>query len=108
MLTALPDHERDQRFFQYWTLKESFSKAKGMGLTLPLDLFSFYPSDNESWRITFTEPTEEAPSQWRFWLSQPTPQHVLAVSLHRRLRMEYSLTTFETVPFKKRAESKWI
>ncbi len=29
------------RFFEYWTLKESFSKANGAGLYIPLNLFNF-------------------------------------------------------------------
>ena len=38
-LTAAPSEERSALFFRYWTLKESFLKATGLGLTLPLDSF---------------------------------------------------------------------
>src|SRR6185436_18685723 len=40
-LRALPESAQRQRFFAYWTLKESYIKARGLGLRLPLDQFSF-------------------------------------------------------------------
>ncbi|MBU4010202.1 MAG: 4'-phosphopantetheinyl transferase superfamily protein, partial [Proteobacteria bacterium] len=41
-LYSVPEAERKQRFFTYWTLKESFVKAVGKGLSIPLDEFSFH------------------------------------------------------------------
>lgn len=32
---------RLKRFYQYWVLKESFTKAVGLGLSIPLNVFSF-------------------------------------------------------------------
>ncbi|MDR2023974.1 MAG: 4'-phosphopantetheinyl transferase superfamily protein [Hungatella sp.] len=34
--------DRIKRFYQYWVLKESFIKAVGKGLSIPLDKFSFH------------------------------------------------------------------
>src|SRR5439155_12126764 len=40
-LQASPPEQRAERFFYYWTLKESYIKAIGTGLSTPLDRFSF-------------------------------------------------------------------
>lgn len=44
-LAALPDAEAQSvLFFRYWTLKESFLKATGLGLQLPLNSFEIFLS----------------------------------------------------------------
>jgi 4'-phosphopantetheinyl transferase len=40
-LRALPPEAQPRRFLEYWTLKESYVKARAMGLSIPLDTFSF-------------------------------------------------------------------
>src|SRR5579872_2711510 len=40
-LRALPQAAQSERFFDYWTLKESYIKARGLGLALPLQGFGF-------------------------------------------------------------------
>ena len=45
-LRALPPERQKERFFEYWTLKEAYIKARGMGLSIPLGKFSFhYPHE---------------------------------------------------------------
>ena len=40
-IAAIPASEkRNELFFRYWTLKESFMKVTGLGMKLPLDSFS--------------------------------------------------------------------
>ncbi|WP_040951489.1 4'-phosphopantetheinyl transferase family protein [Gorillibacterium massiliense] len=46
-LLRLPNDERLSYFFTLWTLKESFIKAVGKGLSIPLRSFSFFPSADE-------------------------------------------------------------
>lgn len=45
-LQTLPTAEQKRGFFRYWTLKESLVKAKGEGMSVPLDSFSFRATKN--------------------------------------------------------------
>lgn len=55
-------------FFDFWTLKEAYIKARGMGLAIPLDSFSFLLSDPANPRIEFHEGCADQPGRWRFFL----------------------------------------
>jgi len=45
-IAAVSGEERNIRFYRYWTLKESFIKNLGRGLTLPLNQFGIQLSDD--------------------------------------------------------------
>jgi len=78
-LTQSPPGERGERFLSYWTLKEAYIKARGLGLSLALDGFSF-DLDAPSPRVSFTERCPDDPARWRFRQYRPTHEHKLAVA----------------------------
>lgn len=82
-LQALPFSERHELFFQYWTLKESYIKARGEGLKLPLDKINFSFHD-EGIKLELDESLEDSPNLWQFWQLRPTSEHLAAVCVHRR------------------------
>lgn len=65
-LERLSAAERDAAFLRFWTLKEAFIKARGMGLSLPLRRFAFSLAEDRPPAISFTGPDRSDPSDWQF------------------------------------------
>ena len=82
-LRALPEQAQEGRFFDYWTLKESYIKARGLGLPLPLDQFSFRLRRGDPIRISFDSALRDDPSGWQCWLLQPTATHRAALAVRK-------------------------
>jgi 4'-phosphopantetheinyl transferase len=78
-LSALQPSLQAERFFELWTLKESYIKARGMGLQIPLDSFSFALDDSEGIEFALADPRDRTAQRWHFWQLQPTPEHLVAV-----------------------------
>lgn len=85
--SGLPDN-RDDNFFQIWTLKESYIKARGMGLSIPLTSFEFVQRRKDEWRIRHISDVHLNPFRWRFWSWRTSPRYrcALAVRIDRHAR----------------------
>lgn len=84
-LLALPESARRRRFFELWTLKESYIKARGMGLALPLDGFSYAFRDGHAPSIAFSPAVPDAPEEWQFAQRDLTGAHLAAFAVRRGL-----------------------
>jgi 4'-phosphopantetheinyl transferase len=65
-LDALPAAARPHRALALWTLKEAYIKARGMGLSLPLDRISFLFDGPEAIRFQLDPAVDPDPARWRF------------------------------------------
>jgi len=83
-LRALPASLQEQRFLDLWTLKESYIKACGKGLAIPLDSFSFV-LENASVRIEFApqlqDELQDDPARWQFWQLRVGEAHLVGLAL---------------------------
>jgi 4'-phosphopantetheinyl transferase len=106
------------RFFDYWTLKEAYIKAWGLGLSIPLKDFSFSIADKaykhnsnflikNNINLDFAVHRDDNPSTWRNWLIYPTKaidekqQHRIALSLRAKKdnqNTHYTLRFFNSLP----------
>jgi 4'-phosphopantetheinyl transferase len=75
-----PAPERRERFFSYWTLKEAYIKARGVGLSIPLDAFWFDLS-GPSPLLHVTDRCRDDPQRWRFRQYAPTADHRMSVAV---------------------------
>ncbi len=82
-LRTTPREHQQHKFFEYWTLKESYIKARGMGLAIPLDQFSFGFGPDASIVLTANPSLGDRSDRWRFWQLQLTNDHVAAICVER-------------------------
>jgi len=118
-LFRLPLEQQKSRFFDLWTLKESYIKACGLGLAIPLDDFSFtiglQKNDcfNTDIQLSFSENRIDQPRLWQSWLFYPDTEHRVAISVKRPSHQHnstrpYKLRFFESIPLIRSEETSWF
>lgn len=105
-LLALPVDKQRDVFFDYWTLKEAYIKARGEGISLGLANFSFLLQQQQQQQqpigIRFAPSFGDNAAAWQFRLYRPSPDYRMALAWRRpgptRVRL------FEGVPMQRFAE----
>lgn len=64
-VTTAPDHERRAAFFGYWTLKEAYGKARGIGMVVPFDSCGF-TLRGDAIRLVPHPSLDDDVTAWRF------------------------------------------
>jgi 4'-phosphopantetheinyl transferase len=97
-LRLLPPHLRSRRFLEYWTLKEAYLKARGRGLSIPLDSVAFLLAPG---RIDFTVNADQGDAErWRFLQFDVFDEHIGALCIGSSRGAPLRLTAREVVPYK--------
>ena len=65
LLRGAPEGDRQKLFFRLWTYKEAFTKALGVGLTIPLGSFSVDPAPGAKGGLPRGADLGEDPAAWR-------------------------------------------
>ncbi len=97
-LFSQPVEQQQYRFFEYWTLKESYIKARGMGLSIPLDQFSFYFPDEKKVELAILPSLNDNASRWRFWQILLEDEYLVSVCAERSDAEVPSLLLRKVVP----------
>lgn len=98
-LREAPAGLRPLRFLEYWTLKESYVKARGRGLTLPLSGFRFdLPAPgSEAIHIRLTPAVDDDPARWQFSLDRLGADHVVATAIDRAAAARVRVVHYQAV-----------
>ncbi len=98
-LRAMHAAAQHAAFFDYWTLKEAYIKARGMGLSLPLKQFSFhFSSARDRVRISFDPELGDDPESWQFEQFQVAARHKIAVAARQGPGQELRFIARPNVP----------
>lgn len=81
-MLALPPSEQARRFYQLWTLKESFIKAKGKGFAMPLSKFGFTIDPDGSIGFGCDPSLDPDASKWSYATTWAESGHVVSVCTH--------------------------
>jgi 4'-phosphopantetheinyl transferase len=97
-LRALPAEAQRARFFDYWTLKEAYIKARRMGLAIPLASFAFVLDEGRPVRVELAPELGDDAATWQFEQPALTKRHRAAVAVRRGRGPDVALVVRWVVP----------
>jgi 4'-phosphopantetheinyl transferase len=81
MLRALPTSERVKAFYQCWSRKEAYIKARGKGLAIPLDSFDVSLRSDEPAALLNSREDPHETARWRMCTLHPHPDYASALAV---------------------------
>jgi 4'-phosphopantetheinyl transferase len=80
-LRALTHVQHTIGFFNCWTRKEAYIKARGQGLSLPLDQFDVSLTPGEPAALLQTRDLPDEAARWSLWELHPGPGYIAALAV---------------------------
>ncbi|NJK62052.1 MAG: 4'-phosphopantetheinyl transferase superfamily protein [Synechococcaceae cyanobacterium SM2_3_1] len=105
-LKRLPLAAQVNRFFDYWTLKEAYIKARGMGLALSLQHFS-YQLEQQRINIRFSSALQDQAAVWQFLLLALDRGYRVALAVHNESKVPLQLGVWQTIPMQDTQPLNW-
>jgi 4'-phosphopantetheinyl transferase len=81
-IAAVPLPERSDRFLRFWTLKEAYAKARGLGFALSFTKVTFRLEDGAV-SLLADASADDRLDAWQFVQWSPDPDNILAVAVQR-------------------------
>ncbi|MGM0402599.1 MAG: 4'-phosphopantetheinyl transferase family protein [Thermodesulfobacteriota bacterium] len=82
-IASLSEKNRRKAFFVCWTRKEALLKAKGVGLSIPLDRFAVSVRPEDPPALLHTAWNEKDRLQWRLFTVDPGPDYVASLAVEK-------------------------
>ena len=80
-LKRLDGEAFQDRFFVYWTLREAYCKALGVGIANATKDYCFVERGGGQWAIRFDAASNDASRHWQLAIMKPTNEHVMALAI---------------------------
>lgn len=96
--------EQKSVFFEFWTLKEAYIKARGKGLSIPLDSFAFSLAPERPPSIGFIPGTDDTTGNWQFAQIFLGSRYPIALALRSPQDREMAVQIREVVPLDRAAD----
>lgn len=80
------DIDKLRKFFDIWTLKEAYAKAKGVGLNFPSRSISFSVDKKDSVSVMFERPLEDSRLDWQFGIFNLYEKHKMAIAIRQTFK----------------------
>lgn len=91
--------QKEILFYDLWTLKEAYLKARGTGITIPLSNVSFLFSGADYLEPMFTEEVDDDPINWEFHCLSLNSVHKIALVV-KKMPCVYTISAMRIVPFR--------
>lgn len=92
---ALLPEQQMLGFYQCWTRKEAYIKARGMGLSLPLELFDVTLRPGEPARLLASREDPQEVQRWQLYALPPVPGYAGALFVERQTDTSCQLSCWQ-------------